>query len=269
MPALLLIAATAAAAVMGFAIQRGATCMVAAIEEVVTERRASRLIALAEAALWVMAGIAVASLAGVPVTLPARDAGLHAVVGGVLLGVGAFLNRACVFGSIARLGSGEWAYLATPAGFFLGCLVASPFLAAPAISSPVWIVPTVVVAALALPLLLLRTVRLVGAGRVGMIADHVWSPHLATAIIGIAFIFLLIAVGPWTYTEALAAAARGMHVMSGATLLLFAGLFGGALLGGAPPGGDLGHPRPAHHGAVGRQPGQSGGQDQRRRSRRH
>ena len=38
----------------------------------------------------------------------------------LLLGLGAVLNQACVFGTVARLGSGEWAYAATPLGFYLG-----------------------------------------------------------------------------------------------------------------------------------------------------
>src|SRR6185295_20227963 len=39
-----------------------------------------------------------------------------------LLGLGAYVNRACVFGAIARLGSGEWSYLVTPIGFYAGCV---------------------------------------------------------------------------------------------------------------------------------------------------
>lgn len=48
------------AAIMGYAIQRGATCMVAAVEEVLTRRRAHRLIALGEAAIWVAGGLILA-----------------------------------------------------------------------------------------------------------------------------------------------------------------------------------------------------------------
>ena len=44
------------------------------------------------------------------------------VLGGALLGFGAYVNSACVFGAIARLGTGEWAYLATPFGFYFGCV---------------------------------------------------------------------------------------------------------------------------------------------------
>lgn len=49
--------------------------------------------------------------------------------GAVLLGLGASLNRACVLGAIARVGSGEWAYLATAFGFYLGCLLRQATLA--------------------------------------------------------------------------------------------------------------------------------------------
>ena len=44
------------------------------------------------------------------------------VLGGVLLGLGAFINGACVFGAIALFGSGRWAQLFMPAGFYLGCV---------------------------------------------------------------------------------------------------------------------------------------------------
>src|SRR5206468_8666942 len=54
------------------------------------------------------------------------------IVGGVLLGVGAYINRACVFGAIARFGSGEWAYFATPLGIYVGCLIVAHGFSPPA-----------------------------------------------------------------------------------------------------------------------------------------
>lgn len=51
-----LLLATLAVAVMGFAIQRGATCTVAAVDELLTKRRAHRLVAMPEASLWVAGG---------------------------------------------------------------------------------------------------------------------------------------------------------------------------------------------------------------------
>ena len=109
------VVAALCAGVMGYAIQRGATCAVAAIDEVVDERTFGRLLALVEAALWVAGGIVLARAMHVLPQMPAGYAATSwTVIGGALLGLGATLNGACVFGSIARFGSGEWAYLLTP-----------------------------------------------------------------------------------------------------------------------------------------------------------
>ena len=111
------------AGIMGFAIQRGATCTVAAVDEFVNKRRVQRLVSMGEASLWVLSGLLIADALGLLGFMPAGYAiGAANVAGGVLLGVGAYVNRACVFGAIARLGSGEWAYIATPIGFYVGCV---------------------------------------------------------------------------------------------------------------------------------------------------
>ena len=56
---------------MGYAIQRGGTCTVAAVEEVLTQRRAYRLLAMLEASLWVAGGLALAQWAGLSGSMPA------------------------------------------------------------------------------------------------------------------------------------------------------------------------------------------------------
>ena len=109
------------AGLMGFAIQRGATCTVAAVEEVVSKRRLNRLISMVEASLWVVGGLLLAQALHLLPKMPAAYAVSYlTVLGGVLLGLGAYVNGACVFGAIARLGSGEWAYVVTPLGFYVG-----------------------------------------------------------------------------------------------------------------------------------------------------
>ena len=223
------------AALMGYAIQRGATCMVAAIDEVVNQRRAHRLIALIEAGAWVAGGIIIASLIGglkmQPVGYPV---GIITVAGGALLGVGALVNRACVFGSIARLGSGEWAYVLTPVGFFLGCVTATGRLQS---ASPVNAPSPLLGAALwlAIPFLLFagrRGWEFLRAASQRQLAAHIWSPHRATMVIGLAFVVMLLTVGSWAYTEALASLAHGMAANLPAKLLLLLGLLVGALTGG-------------------------------------
>nr|WP_272873169.1 YeeE/YedE thiosulfate transporter family protein [Sphingomonas arenae] len=222
---------------MGYAIQRGATCMVAALEEVVQKRRFGRVIALLEAAAIVAGGVALAAaLHRLPMQPVNWTPAVTTVAGGVLLGLGAFIARACVFGAIAKLGCGHWAYLAVPPGFLAGCFVQRLLGTERPTGTLDFASPTLVWAtALLLPFGLLacwRLARVVAAARSGMLADHVWSPHVATSIIGLTFVILLFSAGGWSYTEALSEAARGMTSMTALRLLLFFCLLGGALLGG-------------------------------------
>lgn len=228
------------AGTMGFAIQRGATCTVAAVEEVVQRRGARRLIALIEAAVWVAGGLLIAHrlhwLAQVPVGYALNG---WTFAGAALLGIGAFITRACVFGAIARLGSGEWAYAATPLGFYLGCLsvtvvfapTAAPafsasagLLAAPALT--VWLVTGFFVWRIATPLIEHR-----GQLR-ALIGQQLWSPHAATTVIGLAFLLMLVLAGAWAYTDVLADLARGMVRDVAARTVLLACLLVGAIVGG-------------------------------------
>ena len=126
------VVAVLCAGVMGYAIQRGATCTVAAVDEVVTQRTYRRLLSLLEAALWVAGGLVVAQTLHLLPQMPAGYAiSGWTVIGGALLGLGAYINGACVFGAIARFGSGEWAYIVTPIGFYLGCLSVVPLFGVP------------------------------------------------------------------------------------------------------------------------------------------
>ena len=237
------------AGVMGFAIQRGATCTVAAVDEVVSKRSFRRLTSLVEASVWVAGGLLVAQALHL---LPRMPSGypLNAwtVLGGALLGLGAFINRACVFGAIARFGSGEWAYLVTPLGFYQGCLSVGQVFSvtkhqklpygSPVLQAPAWI------AALFLLFVAWRLARplwgraedaanapLLQRARAAL-ASRIWSPHAATTVIGITFFFMLMLVGAWAYTDVLAELARGMAASLVARCLLLLALLLGAAWGG-------------------------------------
>ncbi len=240
------------AGVMGFAIQRGATCTVAAVDEIVSKRSARRLVSLVEASVWVAGGLLVAQVLHLLPKMPSGYAlSAWTVIGGALLGLGAFINRACVFGAIARLGSGEWAYVMTPVGFYVGCVSVGLLFASPAhqklpygspvLQAPVWI------AALFLLFVAWRLTQPLWGGAVSAplpvpasmwqrlrdaLGKHIWSPHAATTVIGITFFFMLMLVGAWAYTDVLAELARGM-----AASLVARGLLALALLLGAAWGG--------------------------------
>jgi hypothetical protein len=230
MSPLAFIGAAACALLMGAAIQRGATCTVAAVGELVDQRKASRLRSLLEASLWVAGGLLLLRLLPLPQPiLPAPFAlTVWTLLGAALLGLGAFVNQACVFGAIARLGNGEWAYLATPLGFYVGCASVDGLFAAarpqplPA-GSALWVAPAalgLVFAAFALWRAFVRR------------RQPWWTPHTATVSIGLSFLALLLLEGAWAYTDALAELAHGMTMRSAARLALFACLLGGAIFGG-------------------------------------
>jgi hypothetical protein len=241
------------AGTMGFAIQRGATCTVAAIDEVVGKRSFNRLAALVEASIWVGGGLAVAEAFHLLGRMPSGyPVSYLTVLGGVLLGLGAYINRACVFGAIARFGSGEWAYIATPLGIYVGCLVVTSGFSPPAQAKLPYGSPVLSAAFwLAVPFvafLLWRVVRPLHAWsseasgeplftrlRAGF-ASRVWAPHSATTVIGITFFVMFVLVGAWDYTGVLAELARGMSHSLVAKLLLLWALFLGAVLGGYTAG---------------------------------
>ena len=234
------------AVLMGYGVQRGATCAVSAMDEIVSKRSARKLIAIIEAGLWVAGGLLVLRALGVTMAMPKGYAiGVATVAGGALLGLGALVNRACVFGTVARIGSGEWVYLLTPIGFLAGSFVAAPF----AVPMHVDAASPVLTASLFLlaPFTLLGLWRLWKgwrAARSGGLAHHIWSPHEATVVIGIAFVVMLITVGAWAYTDALADFARGRIDGLNPRMILLAGLFSGSILAGWI-GGQIRHQRPS------------------------
>ncbi len=246
---LLLLISALLAGLMGFAIQRGATCTVAAVGEVVSKRRVHRLRSLVEASLWVTGGLLVVQALGLLGTMPAGYAVTPlTVAGGVLLGLGAFINGACVFGAIARLGSGEWSYVVTPVGFYVGCLTlgyaastpaphalpygslvlqASPWVALAFVAFMLW--------RLGRPLFAPRpeaSTQALAQRLRDALTTRVWAPHAATTVIGITFFFMLLLAGAWAYTDVLAELARGRadNLITGSVLLV--ALFSGAMLGG-------------------------------------
>ena len=227
------------AALLGLAMQRGATCLVVAVDEWLQHRRVGRAAALAEAALWSGTGFLVLQAAGwMPALSAGYDVSAWTLAGAVVLGLGAVLNGGCVVGSVAKLGSGQWAYAATPLGFFLGCKLADLSGTVPqahALAAPVALAsaPT----ALGWLLLVALLLRALWAWQ-----RHGWrfSPHAATASIGLIFALLVAMAGSWSYTDVLADIA---HPMAQARRLnapmqwsLAAALFAGALAGGLTAG---------------------------------
>ena len=228
--------ALGAVGLMGFANQRGGTCTVAAIGEIMDKRRFHSFAALLDASLWVAAGMILLNSVHILPPLPNGYAvSLTTIAGGVLFGLGAFVNRACIFGSVARLGSGQWAYLATPVGFYLGALLTRD-LPAPAVlpgtppllHAPLWL--GVILGMVLLARLMHLLWRIAQSERAGR--DAFWSPHAATTVMGLAFLVALIAFGAWTYSDAMIDLAHGSHHHLRERVWLNLALLVGAMIGG-------------------------------------
>ena len=151
---------------VGFAMKRGGLCTYAAALQIANEHKFARLFDFLGAASW-------AALVVVPLAwwLPQQVAlsRIHddwstAAAGGALLGVGAWINRGCVFGTFVQLVGGNMNYLATLLGMALGVALAETTIAdmtpalrhpnpvqQPGMAAAVWLVLT---ALLALGLLL-------------------------------------------------------------------------------------------------------------------
>ncbi|MPW22908.1 YeeE/YedE family protein [Paraburkholderia sp. CNPSo 3157] len=232
---------------MGVAIRRGTTCTVAAVNEIIDDRKYGRLLALIAASTLVLGGLLLAQSFDVPPSLPASTpVTLATVWGGLTLGLGASVNGACALGTIARIGARQWCYVATPIGYYAGCHVAARRLAAtipiPAHDSPAphasastIVLLAAMVATLAACALHSRRAR----STPGMQSDDpgaaeraAWSPHAATAAIGITFVLLFVIDGAWTYTDTLSDLAQGHADATASRALLF-----GALLVGATSAG--------------------------------
>ena len=118
--------AVVAAFMVGFAMKRGGLCTYAAALQIVRSGQFERLFAFLGAAAWTVVAI-------VPLrwfwTDAIQQVSTHSqwsltLIGGVLLGLGAYLNRGCVFGTFVQLVGGNLTYLFTLLGLACGAVFA-------------------------------------------------------------------------------------------------------------------------------------------------
>lgn len=227
--------------IVGMAIQRGNTCTVVAFDDVIHRRSAVRLLAIGYTWLWVAGGLAAVALAtGFTPRAELFPVTVWSVAGGALLGLGAVVNGACTTGAVARVGSGEYAFVLTFVGFFVGCAL-TPHVFGQAAITHVGQMPTTtslahpVVALAGLVLVLAINARRLIFGGHESLRDFLraaWDPRTATMIMGLLFVVLVQIYGPWAYTDLLGAAAMGRTDRIVERLALFVALLAGAIVAG-------------------------------------
>ncbi len=224
--------------VAGYATQRGGICAVAATEALVRRRRPDRLLAFLFCAAIGLTLLAAAAMAGRSVF--AAHAGsalvLGPALGGLVFGAGAWLNGACAFGTVAELGSGRLARLATLGGFLGGSALAFRAGLVPppqALVSPLAGWPPLTILIVAAGMTTALAIELV---RRGSRRRRGWPPAAAMALIGAVNALLLVLAARWPYTSLLMDVARmaGEDLPQRALMALFflAGAVAGAVAGG-------------------------------------
>lgn len=204
--------------VLGMAIQRGNTCTVVAVDDIVHRGSWARFLAIVSAWFLVAGGLVLLHQAtGLAVSARVFPLTVWTVVGGVLLGLGAVVNGACTTGTIARIGSGEYTFALTIVGFFLGCEISPRLFGAAAVShrgSPPdftsldYPVPTLILFGVVVALTAYRLIT--GPHEsIGDFLHKAWDPRTAILIVAVLFVGIVQIFGPWAYTELLGELTHG------------------------------------------------------------
>jgi uncharacterized membrane protein YedE/YeeE len=112
--------------IVGFAMKRGGLCTYAAVTQIVNEKRMERMMVFLGVATW--AGVVVLPLHWLYPNLFSLSLGhdelLLAVIAGAILGVGAYFNKGCFFGTFVALVGGNLNYIFTIIGLVVGVVLA-------------------------------------------------------------------------------------------------------------------------------------------------
>jgi hypothetical protein len=242
MPALVI--AALLAAVLGFAAHRASICTVRAVAELMSSRRGFMLASIGKSIVW-------ASAITIPfylfsMTAPPQSGAwqlsIMAMLGGFVFGLGAAMNGACVYSTMARLADGEVRMLVAVIGFAFGIvgfvsLVDAGFLSRPSPGMPrigVLIGCTAAVALLGLALYeatrLWRT-RPPEARTHELVFAKQYRLSTAAMLIGLAAGLLYVIEGPYGYATTVqqgveAALGRGPPAEAERWILLAAALAG-------------------------------------------
>lgn len=213
---------------MGYALNQASTCAVLAARQVLEERRPTLLLGFGVAAATAGLVWLPLSWAGVVALTPDRAIGWGLIVGAALLGAGAVLNRACLLGSISRIGDGRFSYLGLPVGLFAGFVLADAVSAEPSperpnlLGHPSEIAALVLIGFAILVWISWAAMRALGDRR----QDDRWSGRTAMTVLGIAGALLFAAAPGWTLADAIRIA-----VPQGAMALMAGGLLGLIMFG--------------------------------------
>ncbi|WP_231569007.1 YeeE/YedE thiosulfate transporter family protein [Photobacterium gaetbulicola] len=110
------------AMMLGYLAQRTGLCMVRAVHELIA-RRPAFLLAILCCGFWYWLIVPFTGKEWIPFLANRFDGTIHFLVGGMLFGLGASLNKGCSISTISKLASGHYYMLATVVGWIIGWLL--------------------------------------------------------------------------------------------------------------------------------------------------
>lgn len=109
---------------MGAFIKLGNTCLVASTEQLIKHKNPSKFLEIINSWFWVILVITSLQLTiGFNVIIKSFALSWMTFVGGILIGLGAYFNRACAVGTISKIGIGNLNYLFTPIGMLISVFI--------------------------------------------------------------------------------------------------------------------------------------------------
>lgn len=209
--------------IMGAFIKLGNTCLVASSEQMIKHKNPSKFLEIINSWFWVILLITSLQLTiGFNVIIKSFAPSWMTFVGGILLGLGAYFNRACAVGTISKIGVGNLNYLFTPIGIFISVFIFYhlPIDAPQQINdvSPITLYPILffIISVVAIIFLLIyftpRNKNLKFPQKI------IGAP---TTIISICFVLLLLLKKPWAYTQVIGDIAQNNFNNKSENLILF------------------------------------------------
>jgi toxin CptA len=155
------------------------------------------------------------------------------VGGGILLGLGAYKNKACAVGTISRIGDGNLNYLFTPIGMLISVFVFYQLN----INRPQMTMESSIVTQYPIAFLLISLMSIVLLFYI--LSKKNTEPKLSfkqlvqpTTIVAICFVLLILINTRWSYTELINDFAKNNFNISFMRVLLFLIFFAAVILGG-------------------------------------
>jgi hypothetical protein len=110
--------------IMGVYLKLGNTCLVASTEQLIKHKKPSKFLEIINSWFWIVLLITSLQLTiDFNVIIKSFALSWMTYVGGILLGFGAYFNRACAVGTISKIGVGNLNYLFMPIGMLISVFI--------------------------------------------------------------------------------------------------------------------------------------------------